>query len=484
MSAPPFPEIVGRYELLAPIASGGMATVYLAVQRGKRGFSREVALKLTHAHLREQPHWAHDLVEEAKLASRIAHPNVVQVIDVDDDANGVFLVMPYVEGDTLSGLQRHAAASGGRLPAPIAFRILDDALAGLHAAHELVDDTGESVGLVHRDFSPGNVLVGLDGVGRLADFGVAKAATRVGYTHTGTIKGKFAYMSPEQVRGDSLDRRSDVWAAGIVAWELLAGQRMFPDADQPSTLVRITTEPPLRVRDVRPDAPAVLDEAIASALAIDVRRRCATAEELRRKLEAAWGELGGLADRAEVASWVKNAVAPKLAMRRAKIDEVLAMRARRERGAMASVPPPAEATTEASLVSENVPRPRRLSAASIGIAVVAAGALGVVAWRVVPARRVEAPVSAPSSVPPTTTLRTPDESDPAAPAPRASSAVPSASVASAASAELPLPSSRPRFTRPPRGRPVAQPRQPATGTTTASPPAEPAPPKLHETPYD
>jgi serine/threonine protein kinase len=178
-----FPKTVGAYELILPIASGGMGTVYLARKRGPGGFEREVALKLTHAFLREQPEFAAQLVEEAKIASRIVHPNVVQVLDVEDDVYGVFLVMQYIEGDTLAGLMQHATEKGQRVPPEVALRVLADALTGLHAAHELRDGNaygGRSLGIVHRDFTPQNILVGSDGVSRLTDFGVAKALARGG----------------------------------------------------------------------------------------------------------------------------------------------------------------------------------------------------------------------------------------------------------------------------------------------------------------
>ncbi|HEX8793102.1 MAG TPA: serine/threonine-protein kinase, partial [Polyangiaceae bacterium] len=168
-SAPSFPERIGRYDLLLPIASGGMATVYLACVRGPMGFEAEVALKLTHPHLRESAEFAADLLEEAKLAVRIRHRNVAAVIDAGVDPLGVYLVMEYVEGDTLSGLNK----GGKPLPKKMAMRVLVDALAGLHAAHELRDENGELLGVVHRDFTPHNILVGTDGVARLTDFGIA-----------------------------------------------------------------------------------------------------------------------------------------------------------------------------------------------------------------------------------------------------------------------------------------------------------------------
>ena len=222
---PHFPERVGRYELLLPVGTGGMATVYLARVSVVEGVFRQVALKLMHPSVQADSDNAVSLLEEAKLAAQIRHPNVVTVVEVGDSPHGIFLVMDYVEGDTLSGLRRTRRKQGGQLPPNIAGRIMLDSLAGLHAAHELKDELGQPLHLVHRDFSPQNILVGTDGISRLTDFGVAKAAGRSNVTKSGIIKGKVAYMSPEQALGKEVDRRCDVWAAGVVCWELLAGQR-------------------------------------------------------------------------------------------------------------------------------------------------------------------------------------------------------------------------------------------------------------------
>jgi eukaryotic-like serine/threonine-protein kinase len=335
----PAPERVGPYELLLPIASGGMATVFLARKRGAGNFERLVALKLTHAHLRSEPGWADELVEEAKLAAGIRHPNVVQVLDVEDDPAGVFLVMEYVEGDTLAALMRHADRTGERVPLDIALRILADALAGLHAAHELRDATGQLVGLVHRDFTPHNVLIGVDGVARLTDFGVAKAATRVSATSTGIVKGKAGYMPPEQVRGEPLDRRGDVWAAGVVTWELLAGRRLHrPGMDPIAMLLAAVSHAPARLREVWPDAPASLDETVAGALQLDRARRWPTAENFRERLVAAAG--APLADAAMVADYVTMVAGASLEKRRAQIAHV-----DQEARLARSAPPPAPAPT-------------------------------------------------------------------------------------------------------------------------------------------
>lgn len=326
----PFPERIGRYEILLPIASGGMATVYLGRSRGIGGFERDVAVKLTHAHLVTSAEVAAELIEEAKLAVRVRHTNVVPVLDVGEDRFGLFLVMEYVEGDTLSGLQRRAAKSGNALSSAVGLRILVDALAGLHAAHELKDERGQRVGLVHRDFSPQNILVGLDGVSRLTDFGVAKAASRMSHTQAGGIKGKIAYMSPEQARARPVDRRCDVWAAGVVAWELLAGRRLYDsNQDDVGILLQIAGQVPPRLRSVASGVPRELDAAVASALTLDVEQRCPSAAAFERALLDACKAAGvALAGYGEVATVVESLCGARLAERRARAKEVFELRSK------------------------------------------------------------------------------------------------------------------------------------------------------------
>ena len=324
----PFPEKIGRYELLLPIGTGGMATVYLARTTGPGGFHRDVAVKLVHAHLRADEESRLHLMEEAKLAARIRHPNVVPVIEVAEDPFGLYLVMEYIEGETLSGLIRHARNLGQRLPHRIVARIMQEALAGLHAAHELTNDTGQLLQLVHRDFSPQNILVGIDGHTKLTDFGVAKAADRAVRTKTGLVKGKVSYMSPEQARGHQVDRRCDVWAAGVVAWEMLAGRRLYTQDDDVSILLSVVTEEPPLLSTVIPDVPKDIEAIIASALCPDIAERCPSALEFKRRLDIAWLADEGIADSEEVSEYVRNVVAPKLAERNLRIVELRDLRVR------------------------------------------------------------------------------------------------------------------------------------------------------------
>lgn len=339
------PDRVGRYEVLLPIASGGMATVYLARSVGVAGFEREVALKLTHSHLRENREFAFDLIEEAKLAVRIRHPNVVSVLDAGEDSHGLFLVMDYVEGDTLAALQSQAASRGDGLSWRVGLRLLLDALAGLQAAHDLRGVDGRAVSLVHRDFSPQNVLAGIDGIGRLTDFGIAKAVTRLGHTSTGVIKGKLGYMSPEQARGLPLDRRCDVWAAGVVAWELFAGTRLF-SGEEAAMLLKIVSETPAPLRSVVADVPPEIERAVARALEPDRNRRWPTASAFARALLAAAQPLGLVGEPEEVAEAVQELVADKLERRRMQVRQLIEHR-KQPAGSQTSEPAETEAAPAA-----------------------------------------------------------------------------------------------------------------------------------------
>jgi serine/threonine-protein kinase len=310
---PPLPARIGRFEPLAVLGVGGMATIFLARSPSSHGLQRLVALKLMHPHLRLEASWTQQFVEEAKIAAGIVHANVVAVHEVAEDPQGFYLVMDYVEGDSLSGLFKEAAERGERLPIGIAMRILVDALAGLHVAHELCGSDGHPLALVHRDFSPQNVLVGTDGITRLTDFGIAK--TTVGdRTRTGLVKGKLAYMSPEQAMALPVDRRTDVWAAGIIAWELVTGRRLYPaEQDEMALLVRLTTATPPRVRKHRPDVPEAVDAAIAAALEPKPENRVPRADAFRKLLL----ETGLVADSGEVAEYVESAAGPRVARLRA-----------------------------------------------------------------------------------------------------------------------------------------------------------------------
>jgi len=308
---------VDRYELVGEIASGGMATVYLARLTGVGGFQRFVAMKRLHPHLASEKEFVEMFLDEARIAARIHHPNVVPILEVGASAVGYYLVMEYIEGDTLARLLARAATRSKRLPVGIALRIALDMLAGLHAAHELRDDAGEPVQLVHRDVSPQNVLVGVDGIARITDFGVARAASRLTATRVGQLKGKIAYMAPEQAAGEeSIDRRADVFAAGIVVWEELAAKRLFKAENEAATLSRVMSEPVPALTTLVPGLSTELSNVVMRALDRNADQRFASCAQFADALEAAATGKERIATPRELAAYVTEVLG----------DEVLAQR--------------------------------------------------------------------------------------------------------------------------------------------------------------
>lgn len=276
-----------RFELIAELASGGMATVYLARLGGVAGFQRLVAIKKLHPHLAKEPDFIQMFLDEARLAARLHHPHVVPILEIGEGDDGYFLVMEYIEGDTLARLLARSAQTGKRIPPSAAVRMVLDLLAGLHAAHELTDDEGRPLQIVHRDVSPQNVLCGVDGSVRLTDFGVARASSRLTTTRTGQLKGKLSYMAPEQARGKDIDRRADLFAAGIVLWEALAMRRLFKGSGEAETLDRVLYEPIPKLRDANPEIPEAVEAVCMKALEREVDARHATAADFADRLEDA-----------------------------------------------------------------------------------------------------------------------------------------------------------------------------------------------------
>lgn len=306
-----------RYELIGEIASGGMATVYLARLTGVGGFQRFVAMKRLHPHLAGEKEFVEMFLDEARLAAGIHHPNVVPILEVGASPVGYYLVMEYVEGDTLARLLARAAIKGKRLPAAITLRVTLDMLAGLHAAHELRDDVGQPVNLVHRDVSPQNVLVGSDGVARITDFGVARAASRLSATRVGQLKGKIAYMAPEQIQGDELlDRRADVFSAGVVIWEALAAKRLFKADNEAATLSRVMSEPIPELQRLAPQLSPAVCQAVMRALDRDRQRRFASCAQFAEALEAAAEGSEHIASPRELAAYVQEVMGEEIEKQR------------------------------------------------------------------------------------------------------------------------------------------------------------------------
>ncbi len=311
---------IGRYDLVAELASGGMATVYLARLSGVGGFQRNVAIKVLHPHLAYDGEFVEMFLDEARLAAMIHHPNVVPIQEVEEGEHGYYLVMEYIEGDTFAALLSRAAAAGQPVPQAVVLRIGLDMLAGLHAAHELQDERGNLIGVVHRDVSPQNVLVGTDGITRLTDFGVARAASRLSATRAGQLKGKLAYMAPEQASGDeNLDRRADVFSAAVVLWEALALRRLFKASNEAATLSRVMNEPIRSPADFNPAVPSAVAQVILYGLSRDVNGRYATAAQFAEALELAAQHTGIVATNREVAAYVAQVVGPDVEAHRAAI---------------------------------------------------------------------------------------------------------------------------------------------------------------------
>jgi eukaryotic-like serine/threonine-protein kinase len=302
--------IIDRYMVHDRIAAGGMAVVHLGRLLGQAGFSRTVALKRLHPQFATDPEFVAMFLDEAHLAARIQHPNVVAPLDVVFADGELVVVMEYVSGETLAQLLKTSLAQPAPTPAVIA-EIMVGTLYGLHAAHEAVGEDGSKLNIVHRDVSPQNVIVGVDGVARVLDFGVAKAAMRSHVTKEGEVKGKIAYMAPEQLRGLALDRRADVFAAGVVFWEALAGKRLFRGEDLGQTVDRVLhgaiTSPSVYNADLSPELEAV----VMRALQRDPQQRYQTARDFVVAVERAITP----ATAGEVADWVKVVGGSRLAQR-------------------------------------------------------------------------------------------------------------------------------------------------------------------------
>ena len=273
-------RLIGRYELLQRLGHGGMATVYLGRATGKAGFEKLVAVKVIHPHLAEEPEFVDMFLDEARIAARLHHPHVVEIHDLGEHGGEYFMVMEYVEGATLSALLRGLRERDEFLPLPAMMRIVADVCEGLAAAHELRDPEGEPYGLVHRDVSPQNLLVSLDGWVKVMDFGIMKAAGKRSNTLTGQLRGKLAYMAPEQTQSQPLDRRTDLFALGAVLWELCTNRRLFAADTDAKTLEKVTRCEVPSVLDIRPELPPDIDRILKCALAKDPKDRYATAEDM------------------------------------------------------------------------------------------------------------------------------------------------------------------------------------------------------------
>ena len=310
---------IGRYALFEQFAAGGMATVHLGRLDGAGGFSRVVAIKRLLPQFVQNDDFTQMLLKEARLAGRVRHPNVVPTLDVVASKGDVLLVLEYVHGESLSTLCRvQARERKEHVPVDIAVGIMHGVLQGLDAVHEATDEQGRVLGLVHRDISPPNVIVGTDGLTRVLDFGIAKALEHFEESQPNRVKGKSGYMSPEQIRGERVTQRSDVFSAGIILWELLATRRLFTaelDTDRMQKILDGNYPTP---SDHRPNLPPALDHVTMRALSLNPEDRFATPREFAVALEQA---APGASPR-KIAEWVNNLAADTLATRARMVAQV------------------------------------------------------------------------------------------------------------------------------------------------------------------
>jgi len=502
-------HIVGRYALYDAIAAGGMATVHYGRLLGPVGFSRTVAIKRLHAQFARDPEFVSMFLDEARLAARIRHPNVVPTLDVVATDGELFLVMEYVPGESFARLVRTAAGMGTVVPPRIVIAIMCGVLRGLHAAHEATNERGEPLGIVHRDVSPQNVLVGIDGQARVLDFGVAKAAGRLQTTRDGKLKGKLAYMSPEQLRGKAVDRRTDIFAAATCLWEGLTGRRLFRGDNEGAIITKILDGdveapskaiPPGEVDDATLLTIQAVDAIVLKGLVTSLDERWETARAMAAALEKAVPPAGV----SEVSDWVEHFAKDVLVSRAQQVADIesnssvgpISLRAIQEEAASteSNIPPPRDSrarlhsssdetrqappdlstisvASQAQIPSSigNARRRKTMWAVVGGVGVLGAAAV-FVGLRALPGPAGPAPAassaptsSAPSAAPP--------------PAPSASVAVPPPPepIAPTPSAIPPvLPPPRPAISRPPVPHPVP--------TQNAAPPPAPAPPSGQHAP--
>jgi serine/threonine-protein kinase len=357
----PLPErLRDRYEVIGPIGKGGMAVVYLARLVGAAGFSRLVAVKRLTPERADEPTAAEALIDEARVAGQLHHPNVVPVLDALQFDGELFVVMEYVDGLSVGQLLRGLEARRQRVPPHIAATVMCGVLEGLHAAHTVRDEDGELLSIIHRDVSPNNILVGTDGVARLTDFGIAKSDQRMSATLPGQVKGTPGYMSPEQITAQPLTPCSDVYSAGLVLWELLVGEKVTSRAPTPALAPGALPPPSACGAQVGPEVDQVVMRAIANVPAA----RFESARAFAEALEHACAPLPAR----EVSAWLQEAAADTLAQRAAYLENVKAGGQSLE-------------TPGSTLSSSDGTPPRRRLPVALGAVALAVVVAGVVAWR-------------------------------------------------------------------------------------------------------
>ncbi len=310
---------LGRYRVVDEIGTGGMASVHLARMDGPGGFQKWVAIKRIHPHLVEDDQFVDMFLDEARIAAGINHANVAQVFDLGKDDNTYWIAMEYLHGEPLREVMRRAEERRMRISPELAARICADAADGLHAAHELRGKNGQLLGLVHRDVTPHNLFLTYDGYTKVVDFGIAKVADRLSSTRAGTLKGKLAYMSPEQVRGAEVDRTTDIFALGVVLWELTTNQRLFrrdTDLDTLEQVQACIVPPP---STIVPNYPVELESVVMKALSKRKQDRYPTGREFSRALQGFLMRQGAFVGPEEVSQFVRTVFADRIQKREAHL---------------------------------------------------------------------------------------------------------------------------------------------------------------------
>ena len=298
-----------RFKFSRRIGSGGMADVFLALQEGLGGFEKLVVVKRIFPHLCLDQSFVQMFFDEARLAASIRHPNVVEILDIQRDEAGFFIVMEYLSGETVEWLIEDLHERGQSMAWPVALRIAADVAEGLHAAHTAVDEEDRPRGIVHRDVTPSNLVVCYSGATKVLDFGVAKF--EASDEEAGTLKGKLGYLAPEQLTGGPVDARTDVFQLGVVLYEMLTGHRVFGEAADHDSMREVLERPVAPPSAHRPDLPAEVDELVLACLAADPAQRCGSAAEARAAIEKVLAAHGHSVGSFEVAAWMSSALADR-----------------------------------------------------------------------------------------------------------------------------------------------------------------------------
>ncbi|EAU67284.1 serine/threonine protein kinase [Stigmatella aurantiaca] len=406
---------VGRYSLLTRLAVGGMAEIWLARQVGPKGFEKFIVIKRILDGLGTEPEFVGMFLDEARLAAQLNHPNIVQIFDLGEEAGAFYIAMEYLPGENLASLVRTGMRQGRPLPIPFAVRIIASAAEGLAYAHAKTGPDGALLGIVHRDVSPQNLLVTYDGVVKVLDFGIAKAATRESQTLAGQVKGKASYMSPEQARGQSLDARSDIFSLGVILFEMVTQSRLFKFAEPLAALQAVASEEPLPLAHERnPEVPEALGLIIAQALTRQPGQRYPSARHFQSALEEWLRGQSEATGSAELASYMSQVFGERIQERARLLDaarsgEMTASSARRVAARNSSVntlPESAPQAEEETTLEQPWLQRRRLhlvGAAAVVLAVGAGGGVALLTARQMPPEPVAAPT--PPS-PPVLTIET------------------------------------------------------------------------------